>query len=608
MTDDIYMDIDLSVAPLLMHGLSVFHVPWLEFGYKQSSSHVVANLVSETARKFRMVTLGKPWYTCLTAVYTSEIRNMLKRDNSLRVGFEEAHKLWEFLKHMKGKSLSEQDYICSSDLSEATYRFANVIINEHMVIYRSAINRGQLQALIENQLLRRRRHVKISEQCYRDYKVLPEDDDYWTHNGTFMGEHFSFIDLTIFNDNCNFIAQCYTEYNIRLGNTDPDELLVHFPVDYNSIITFRNKKPPSQTAGDDLLVISHVIYSVILLEVYRVLGAEASSTKWGISPYFGTFCDNHFCKMTLADMDAQGVPENCRFGNLAFIDAIKGRLLNGLAKTDSRGLPAALGHGTMLDTALRWFNGPRRRIMNIFQCHNYEFLRRSAGINLHFPPCFGGYNLPRLEGEYKYGGTDHSTDLYFRRFVFIYRMTDSVKFLYYISLLKSIRAHSNKDYPVESEDLLKVDFLKGVTLCTPEQAFIKEGLVKPDDWRIQGDMLRDRSWINTDDLNRYLSRQLAANAILVWKKPSVISPSLNSIRKRFKDVWNIIMRGGEIPHDPALVPTEAEISKLPYLTSLRLKSLWCKRSQIDSWFNTSFLSLRERSADIGLRALSLLER
>jgi hypothetical protein len=186
-------------------------------------------------------------------------------------------------------------------------------------------------------------------------------------------------------------------------------------------------------------------------------------------------------------------------------------------------------------------------------------------------------------------------------------MTDTREFIHSIMLLKSIRAHSNKDYPVETEDL-EHRFLEGVHLRTPKEAFEYENLFMPDDWRSQGAMLKERDWVNIDDLDSYLARQNATNAILVWKKPTKISPNISSIRKRFKKVWKILLSKGNIPADPEIIPTKKEISSLPYLVALRLKSLWVRKNELNSWYNTSFLSLTSKAKDSSLKSFAVVNR
>jgi hypothetical protein len=601
MTKDVLTDVSVTPASTEEFlGIPVFSQRDLHY-FLMSTLETKASIVTETSRKFRVSTVTKPWFTTITAIVCHVTRDVMSCDATLRMGFQEAHKVWKFIQ--TSPPVEEGNIIVSADLKEATYKMGFRIMRAHDEVFKT-LTSGSIARLFLSIRMKPQRLLSPSEQTRFEYRLDP--GPVLTEQGSFMGEAPSFLDLSLFNDTCSFIAECYAFHNRKIRKTYPNARMVHFPHNYRHVLRDYVRKPHSQSAGDDFIAVNVEDYfDDILKNVYRSLGAEPSKSKWGKSPYFGVFCENHFIVIPVEQQDDENVPVNCRFGVYCFLDVIKGRLLNGLAKVDSEGKQPTLGHASALNTALRWWNGPKDRVMSIFYAQNFSFLESSEGMNLHLPPNMGGYDLPLKDGDYVYPSGRPALDRYYRDINQIYRDPNDLTFLRRVILLKSIRAHHNKDVPIGPKDLIESKFFAFRDIVSREKVISALGLNEHDYktgnrfdiFKFNKDV-KDK-FICCTDINQYMSRLMSCRAVLEPlpnKKPSFV-PRMSKIRDNFHTAWRTLYQGGDglpsLERGSDSEPLQCNPAELSRMITMRMAAFYVPVDKIQGLTGSRYMAVHQ---------------
>lgn len=482
----------------------------------------------ESGMKTRLVTAGPASFITIGQVVRHEVAAWLSQDETMRIGIEEADKLWEFLR-VASKHLPEHHWILSSDLTEATYEMPHDLIQVIQVFLKTSL-RGKLFSTFFKlfSILDRTVHMEGS-------RSFGYPEDFTAINGSFMGENLSFMYLSLYLRVSSYIAACYAKHW-----RDKGEHFV-FP-DRPDLIKPFIKGPFCQIVGDDHISISEdEKYGIIFREVITALGGKISPGKDGHSPHFGIFCENTFC----IPGDEFGPGE---FGPIHFLDNIKPRALSGQAKIAQllRTVPM-LGHANLLAKQLDWYPAElrliKRRASVLFWAANLEQCRWYSGIKAHFPLELGGFNLPLLditgdarvlnEDEYfLYGG-------YFEALIKL-AQEDISSYLPFKLALRRINMANPKGTPwlTKVSDLWnlvqnKINVLNEDEIPLPD--WLKD---KPRSTRRK--YFKEKGFISVRELESVIARLEVSKTYFENSKIRLLQLKPDTVRRNFQESWKLI--------------------------------------------------------------------
>jgi hypothetical protein len=411
----------------------------LRFLPKEESLPVSCGLSIEAGLKTRLISAMMAAVAQLGQLFRHCVVQWLSKDAFLRVGFEEADKLWDLLKAYaknpdKFKSISSDDgLIISSDLTEATYNIPHDILelNQEFLEQRFADNR--LMQVFKKLFAIQKRTMILTD--IKDQGFLADQPNTLTSvRGCFMGDSLSFMHLTLFLSSISFQAT-YKSYF-------PDRKLKSY-LHYNG----RLNRPYGQIVGDDHVAFNcSTEYCNVFRDRISVYHGELSKID-SYGKYSGTFCEQGFCK------PSDSLPEGTKlsvFGDILFLDVIKGSILTGKSKVKSDGSSAFLGHCKMLQKQAAWHPTPEIPQLAKLLIWNVNFKEAVlyGQVMPHFPICMGGFELslgperplsdPMIKERY---------GLYFEAIL----EKDLDVFLSYWTLLESIRKPNPKGVKWEAQ-------------------------------------------------------------------------------------------------------------------------------------------------------------
>jgi hypothetical protein len=529
------------------------------------------SLSVESGLKLRLITASRTVWGVLSQPLRHACYKALRKDESLRIGFSENYKLWEFLKQ-NGKEKPSR--IVSADLVEATYRMPSELLSRHESFYKKVIGDNSLMRIMSQYLISRKRKVEFSNETNSKYGPF---EDFVSETGSHMGENLSFIDLTVMNKTVSIIADCYANFCRN------KKIMLDFPTSYKEIIKIQYSGTKSQTCGDDHLALDHEdeYYSHFYKQIFSKINGKISPGKHGVSPYFGVFCENHFMVMTPEEMELEGVPENCRFGHLAYIDTVKGRLLNGVSKVQGKGTPC-LGQGSALSTALSWTTGANRKLAYIYFWHqNFPIMKCTRGMNLYLPPNMGGYGLPMVNGhKAEISIMSESQISYLEYLKTISLLEDHGEVIKYMTLLQAIRSSTDKDVCLRIPQIEKLAMFKD-NFITLDEAMAESPCPTElllDSFSKKVLYLTYKGYTCLSDLNKEVERVESIRTIVHHgpKKAKNFGLSLREIRERFDDAWRIIKK--ELK--PTLLSPTDTIENLSWALKSRYGSLFVRTAII----------------------------
>jgi len=507
-----------------------------------------ASLSIESGLKARMVTCQPSWFTTLFQGLRHQIVEVLSKDQTLQIGLEENYKLWEFLKRIPKNTIYER--IVSLDLKEATYSISFDILRANYELFERITPSSRLWRVIRTINHRPQRRVMFTTQVKLEHEL--QIDDFTSSIGSFMGEPLSFMHLTLLLRLISIIAESYAKYEEKFEK-------IIFPNFYTKVLNYGFPNVLSEHAGDDMIAFATKAYAWHFHFIVQYFGLILSKGKHGESKYFGVFCENFIC----LPKDPENIPKNCIFGSYAYLDIVKGRLLNSFSKVAGSERSPMLGQGSTLSTALQWWSGDSKLAKTLFWVANFSQLRKTHRMNLHFPPCFGGFELPMSKGNYSFG-KDSFSDNCLSYIQGIYDLQDTRKFLYFAYLLRSIRTNVSKDIIIDNK--LR-QYLPGIIASLrhytmDEVPFKMESGEPYMKYVSRLEPLGFKPWSELDNI---VSRLNAFKALLngIPEKESR-DVSLIALRSRFNYVWSEIRSLIE-PH-PVL---EQDLSKFSRKFTLR---------------------------------------
>jgi hypothetical protein len=274
-----------------------------------------------------------------------------------------------------------KEFILSLDLTEATYTMSHDIMD---------INYEFMDTMMAKFLPWKVFHrlFKINQRLV-DFRNLKSDGYYpeeypdfqTTVHGCFMGDATSFIHLTM------------------VLSSLVDQAAFHDSGRRNSRHVFQQvyiARPLGQSVGDDLILLSiDKKFGEIFLAKVAEMGLKVSKIN-ALSNDTGTFCESYVVR--LSDLyELKTAPKESIFGDLLFLDVLKGNLMTGKSKVSMSNADPFLGHAKMLNKQIaylpREFQWKSRRAKVVLWCRNYKKAVKLGRSKPHLPEILGGLDI-----------------------------------------------------------------------------------------------------------------------------------------------------------------------------------------------------------------------
>jgi hypothetical protein len=350
---------------------------------------VKAALSEESGMKTRLVTAAPAAITQIGQLMRHTMAADLSRDPFLRVGFEEADKLWETLKAYRKfrptKSPKNSDlHFISLDLKEATYRMPHEVLRMNHLWMERRYAGNPVWDTFSDLFGTFKRVVDL-----KDIRSKGLDAGLWPDNptslcGSFMGDSLSFMHLTIMVSSCVWQASAASHFGSIYKRPD----LRYF----DGWVS----RPLGQTVGDDAVILGASTLFADEFDV-RLNAVNVRMSKiHSRSKDSGTFCENWFCvPIDDGTLIRDGYPEDSLFGEIWFLDTIKGSLLSGRSKVKADGADPFIGQARMLSKQIQWhpLTWMRRAAPKLLWARNFMAARSMGTINAHLPTSLGGLDI-----------------------------------------------------------------------------------------------------------------------------------------------------------------------------------------------------------------------
>lgn len=410
----------------------------------------------------------------------------------------------------------------SLDLSEATYNLPFEVIDQQNSSIDVMLGDFAPWRVFHKLFKINQREVDMSDLIEKGYwdgetKVLSQC-------GTFMGDPLSFIHLTMY-----LRSLVYASFG-------------------------KNEKPIGQSVGDDLLLLG--VRRKAAETFHRLVGQTGGklSKFSSISNYGITFCEQYaYSPIDSEQFDYYSTKS--RFGDLFFLDIIKGSILTGKTKVSSSRMSPFFGHSRMLNkqTGYHPLNWVRVRATKLLWAANYNAAIKLGSATATLPEILGGIDLSigtKLTQE-----SDEYLNLYAPWLEGIL-ILPQVPFIAFATLLKGIYKANPKGVPYENslEDLLtllpglQTMRINGISSIVP--SFMKSRPVREQLQYIG----KVHDMASIDHLVDELARRQAFLAFWRGKKSAsrdaMLTIDVNSIRKRHQRTWVEIRRSvNPVPRD-----------------------------------------------------------
>jgi hypothetical protein len=301
-------------------------------------------------------------------------------------------------------------------------------------------------------------------------------------------------------------------------------------------------RPLGQSVGDDLLVLrAGKLYADWFIHQATKLNAKFSKLN-SVSADTNTFCEQYSARVidheSFQDLDGMS---GSMFGDLTFLDIVKGSLLSGKSKVRSSGNTPFLGHAAMLNKQLAWHPVAfvRKRAPVFLWASNYKDARKLSGSLASLPRLLGGMELG-IGTQLRYENS---------RYQEIHRYFEGMlnlplsKFVKYYLLLQGIYRANPKGIPWENDPELIGAVMSSVDIRRIEDlnSILPDYLVEKP-WSEKHSFIRNEfNLISVDYLIDFLARQ---DAFLKQWELQTVTPYMTlqckNIRARTNKVLAIL--------------------------------------------------------------------
>jgi hypothetical protein len=457
--------------------------------------------------------------------------------------FDEYASAWgstQGLTHEELCELAEKEVFFSVDLEEATYRIPFEILDENVKFCDKIMSQFKPWCVYRDLFSTFEREVDMRELINKGYWDGPETVT--SSRGSFMGDGMSFIHLTLM-------------LSAITGSTFS-----------------KSRRPLGQSVGDDLFFMKTTLGNC--LEFCRL--AESIGCKFSklnsISEDSLTFCENYCCQPTDYNdvKDFKSFSDSC-FGDLLFLDIIKGSALAGQAKVKVDGADPFIGHATLLAKQVKWhpLQTVAFRSKVILWARNFRAAMKLQSNMASLPIAIGG-------AELAVGPTILFSDKKFQENMLpwyegILRL-DERKFLQYYLLLRGIYQTNPKGFAWQNDIEViqriteKCDLIhtKNIDELLPEWLLRKSAREK------LSYIEKEMNLISFHNLAGQLARREAFLSMWNLEKQDTFMTFLaKDARKRANKAWAIIK--SEVTPVPI---QERQMSSMGHLTSAYQAKTW----------------------------------
>lgn len=261
----------------------------------------------------------------------------------------------------------EQEFLFQSvDLKEATYKIPGEIFAANVEFFDTILDGYRPWEVFHDLFSEYVREIDMSELIKKNY--WDGDEIILSKRGSFMGDGLSFMHLTA----------------LLVGLVRATSTKLKVP------------RPIGQSIGDDLFLMKVKLkFGLTFLQIAEGIGCEFSKIN-SISKDSATFCEQYVA--TVSDLDTYRelkTFENSIFGDLVYLDVIKGSILSGHSKVKADGSSPFLGHATMLNKQVRYAPQAyvKQRSKTFLWARNYVQAIRLSSNMATLPIALGGVDL-----------------------------------------------------------------------------------------------------------------------------------------------------------------------------------------------------------------------
>jgi hypothetical protein len=275
----------------------------------------------------------------------------------------------------------KDDRILSVDLKNATYSISFDVVEENERFLDRVMAKFPPWKTFHKLFKIKPRNVDLSQLITEGYLAPDSPESLITKSGVFMGDTLAFVHLTL------------TMLTL-VEETVSEEMGIPSHKDIFSQI--HHKRPIGQSVGDDMIVFG-------VTERFCDLFKEKAEDKGLVvtkihskSKDSGTFCENYVVRFP-EGTDLSKVPKESKFGDLVFLDALKGSVFSGKSKVKQEGSHPFLGHAKLLFKQINYLPDYlvfREGIAKTLLWSRH--FREAAGLSRalpSLPPSLGGANI-----------------------------------------------------------------------------------------------------------------------------------------------------------------------------------------------------------------------
>jgi len=513
----------------LFQGCPLFVEP-TEYQPTVDSLPLTMSVSLEAPRKTRMPSGAVSAYTEVGQVFNNILRTHLSKDQTLRIGFDEADKLWETLKEYRKKYPSGElsSFFLSADLTEATYNISHEILDANMDSIDFMLRDIPAWGVFRKLFRVHRRTMDMSQL---------ERDGYWfgesevqSESGSFMGDVLSFIHLSLVMKSLSYQAM---------------------PEQSRKDIFQPRKTPIMQSVGDDLVMLGidertgkRFVSSAI------AMGLELSKIN-ALNRYTMTFCEQYACSPSDFDEVSSSKHRESVFGNLIFLDVIKGSILTGKSKIKVDGSSPFLGHAKMLNKQIAYIADEvkARRARVLLWVANYRDCIGIGVARCHLPEMLGGLNVA-VGGCEKFDSQMMQTH-YVPYLIGMLRLPRS-EFLTHQLMLSSIFKANPKGFRWEAEEEQLALILSNARIVDQDDLGVPEHILRGPTSGLLS-FIKKEGFISMAQLAEEISRR--DTYLKLWRgeeQPAYMTLTTKGVGERHRRVWEGIRRSVRPVREPMI--------------------------------------------------------
>jgi hypothetical protein len=422
--------------------------------------------------------------------------------------------------------------LLSVDLQNATYSMSHDIFHANNTLFDKAMAKFVPWKVFHKIFKIPTREVDVSqlqEQDYLDESLSPK---FVTKSGIFMGDSMAFIHLTV--TMLSLVEQALTA---AAGDSPSKDV-------YRQIY---RKRPLGQSVGDDMICLAvSVEFCDSFKERAQLMGLVVTKIH-SKSEDSGTFCENYVVRFPKGT-DLSTIPQESLFGDLVFLDSLKGSVFSGKSKVKQDGSDPFLGHAKLLQKQLEYL--PKKlgfrvqRAKTLLWSRHFSTAAKLSRALPSLPSYLGGIGI--AVGR-QLTITDASMEKSYLPYYYgMLREPNQELFLTAQELLLGIFRTSNKGFPWDPLEIDLLDLLKGLKTSSKEEV-LQMLPAYAENWTISAKIeLLDRK-VGYVPLSNIGAELIRRQAFLKWwlgevppKRQAMLSLKGALIKERHQRHWDAI--------------------------------------------------------------------